>query len=108
MGYRATPALRKTPAARRVGRLADATLPRAPAARLVAVRLDAVLAPRGQRAVARIGDGARLRGAIDRFYSHCARACEGWKRRARMREKRTACTIEYPRQLPPSVRIGNQ
>src|SRR6516162_11895533 len=51
-------------AARRMERLADATLPRAPAARPVAVRLDAVLAPRGQRAVARIGDGARLRGAI--------------------------------------------
>src|SRR5690348_7036095 len=51
-------------AARRVGRPADATLPRAPAARPVAVRLDAVLVPRGQRAVARLGDGDWLRGAI--------------------------------------------
>src|SRR6202048_2841571 len=51
-------------AARRMERLADATLPRASAARAVAVRLDAVLVPRGQRAVARLGDGDRLRGAI--------------------------------------------
>src|SRR5438105_8889763 len=51
-------------AARRMERLADATLPRASAARAVAVRLDAVLVHRGQRAVARLGDGDRLRGAI--------------------------------------------
>src|SRR6266446_3214667 len=51
-------------AARRMERLADATLPRASAARAVAVRLDAVLVPRGQRAVARLGDGDRLRGTI--------------------------------------------
>src|SRR6202048_4105328 len=51
-------------AARRMERLAAATLPRASAARAVAVRLDAVLVPRGQRAVARLGDGDRLRGAI--------------------------------------------
>src|SRR2546421_8979196 len=43
---------------------ADATLPRASEARPIAVRLDAVLVPRGQRAVARLGDGDWVRGPI--------------------------------------------
>src|SRR5437764_10678041 len=41
-------------AARRLERLADATLPRASAARAIAVWLDAVLVPRRQRPVARL------------------------------------------------------
>src|SRR5262249_656687 len=51
-------------AALRMEGLADTTLPRASAARAVAVRLDAVLAARGQHAVARLGDGDRLRSTI--------------------------------------------
>src|ERR1700746_4079010 len=45
-------------------RRSDPTLPRASAARAVAVRFHAVLVPRGQRSVAWLGDGARLCGAF--------------------------------------------
>jgi hypothetical protein len=53
-----------------------ATLPRASAARAVAVRLDAVLVPRGQRAVARLGDGfSALR--ISRFVNSVIKVSGG-------------------------------
>src|SRR5262249_52958534 len=45
-------------------RLADATPPRASAARAIAVRFNAVLVPCGRRAVARLGNGAWLCGTI--------------------------------------------